>query len=63
LFDDDPGIKPDKHIYVEYVPGWDAITDEIPQYTLREIHTERTGEELPADFQVRRHGESDADRQ
>ena len=61
LFDDDPGIKPDKHIFVEHVPAWDAITDEIPQYTLQEIYTERTGKELRADFQVRRHGERGED--
>ena len=59
LFDDDLGIKPDKHIFVEHVPDWDEIADDLPQYTLREIYAERTGKPLPADFEPRRHGDSD----
>lgn len=31
LLDDDPGIKPDKHIFVEWKPEWHEITDSLPQ--------------------------------
>ncbi len=40
LLDDDPGITPDKHIFVEFNARWSAITDELPQYDvprLREL--------------------------
>lgn len=29
--DDDPGLKPDKHIYVEVKSPWFQITDDLPQ--------------------------------
>jgi hypothetical protein len=35
--DDDPGIKPDKHIFIEHVPAWDQINDDLPQFTRDEI--------------------------
>lgn len=34
LLDDAPGLKPDKHIFVEHKPAWDDITDTLPQYDL-----------------------------
>lgn len=37
LLDDDPGIKPDKHIFVEHLPGWDDITDGRPTFTREQI--------------------------
>lgn len=37
LLDDDPGIKPDKHIFVELTPAWDVISDGLPAYTRDEI--------------------------
>lgn len=55
LFDDDPQIKPDKHIFVEFVPAWDEITDSLPQYTIRDLVKERRGVELPDDFKLRSH--------
>ena len=55
LFDDDPQIKPDKHIFVEFVPPWDMITDSLPQYTIRDLVKERRGVELPDDFKLRSH--------
>jgi hypothetical protein len=55
LFDDDPGVKPDKHIFVELLPAWDEIRDRLPQYTLKELYKLRTGKELPTDFQMRTH--------
>ncbi|HKM99318.1 MAG TPA: GFA family protein [Candidatus Binataceae bacterium] len=32
LLDDDPQIKPDKHIFVELNPLWFEISDDLPQY-------------------------------
>lgn len=32
LLDDDPGIKPDKHIFAELKAPWHQITDELPQF-------------------------------
>jgi hypothetical protein len=55
LLDDDPGLRPDKHIFVELLPAWDRIHDDLPRYTLRELVREREGRELPEDFQLRRH--------
>jgi|TARA_Y100000310_G_scaffold224250_1_gene226059 hypothetical protein len=43
LLDDDPGIRPDKHIFVELTPAWDQITDGLPQYTKEELYRLRRG--------------------
>jgi len=32
LLDDDPGLKPDKHIFVELKAPWFEITDTLPRY-------------------------------
>lgn len=45
LFDDDPGLRPDKHICVEFAPPWDALGDELPKYTLPQIRKLRSGKE------------------
>ena len=55
LLDDDPGMLPDKHIFVEYLPSWDCITDDLSQYDLRGLIKERQGRELPEDFKLRSH--------
>ena len=34
LLDDDPGVKPDKHIFVEVKSPWFEITDDLPQLDL-----------------------------
>jgi hypothetical protein len=34
LLDDDPAMKPDKHIFVELKSPWFGITDHLPQYDL-----------------------------
>jgi hypothetical protein len=34
-FDDDPGIRPQFHTYVECCAPWDRITDDLPQYSER----------------------------
>jgi hypothetical protein len=31
-FDDDPGIRPQFHTFVESRASWDEITDGLPQY-------------------------------
>ena len=41
LLDDDPNIKPDKHIYVELKAPWDTIADQLPQMTKQEIRAHR----------------------
>lgn len=37
LLDDDPGISPDKHIFVEIKSPWFAITDQLPRLTKAEL--------------------------
>lgn len=32
LLDDDPGIRPDKHIFIEHRAPWHEVTDGLPQY-------------------------------
>ena len=32
--DDDPGMKPDKHIFIEVKSPWFEITDDLPQLDL-----------------------------
>jgi hypothetical protein len=59
LFDDDPLIRPDKHIFIEFVPAWYSITDSLPQYTVGDLNRERYGKELPEDFQLRTHYDQD----
>ena len=54
-FDDDPGIRADKHIFVEFTPAWDELRDGLPAYTLAEIYKLRTGCDLPADFKIQAH--------
>lgn len=55
LFDDDFGIRPDKHIFVDFTPPWDDSERELPAYTMREIYELRTGRSLPQDFVPRSH--------
>ena len=58
LLDDSPGISVDKHIYTDFTPEWDRISDDLPQYTLKEIYKLRHGQEFPAHIPVRTHGSS-----
>ncbi len=55
LFDDDPGVRPDKHIFVELVPAWDEITDDLPQLGLRDLVRGRRSEELPEGHEMVTH--------
>lgn len=43
LLDDDPNVRPDRHIYVEFKAPWDTITDQLPQMTKVEIRAHRAG--------------------
>jgi hypothetical protein len=55
LFDDDPGIRADKHIFVELRPDWDETRDGLPEVSIRDLYKQRTGRDLPADFELRTH--------
>lgn len=55
LFDDDPEIRPDKHIFIELAAPWDAISDALPKVTLRELVRSRRKEELPEDHELFTH--------
>ena len=55
LFDDDPVRKPDKHIFVELLPNWDSISDELPQYTIRDLVRARHNQDLPDNFELKTH--------
>lgn len=37
LLDDDPALHPDKHIFVEHLPAWDKINDQLPRMTRDEL--------------------------
>jgi hypothetical protein len=41
-FDDDFGIRPDKHIFVDFMPPWDDLASDLPAYTRRQIYELRT---------------------
>lgn len=41
--DDDPLVRPDKHIYVEFKAAWDDIADDLPQMTKAAIRATRNG--------------------
>jgi len=32
--DGDPGIRPDRHVFVDSKAPWDAISDDLPQYRI-----------------------------
>jgi hypothetical protein len=37
LLDDDPGVAPDKHIFVEHAPRWLPVGDDLPRLTKAEV--------------------------
>jgi len=55
LFNDDPQILPDKHIFIELVAPWDSIADGLPKFTVRELVKSRRKEELPEDHELITH--------
>ena len=42
LLDDDPGLRPDKHIFVEFNAPWFSITDGLPQYDMPRLQELRS---------------------
>jgi len=46
LLDEHPGSVPDKHIFVGFLPGWDQITDTLPQYAIADLIRERSYQPL-----------------
>jgi len=55
LFDDDPEVQPDKHIFVDFMPSWHVIRDSLPQLNLRDLVKHRYGRELPVRYRVTDH--------
>ena len=53
---------PDKHIFVEFLPAWDSISDGRPQYDIRSLAQERSGSELPDEFRIRTHYDQNDDK-
>jgi hypothetical protein len=47
LLDDDPGLKPDEHIFVELKAPWFEVTDDLPQYDLPSLIALRTKTKMP----------------
>lgn len=45
--DSDPGLRPDKHIYVEHAAPWWSIDDALPRYTASEIAAHRRAPKDP----------------
>lgn len=43
LLDDDPGLAPDKHIFVELRAAWYAITDRLPRMDKATLRRHRAG--------------------
>jgi len=41
LLDEDPGLRPDKHIFVDRGSDWFQITDPLPRFTKDEIREHR----------------------
>jgi hypothetical protein len=41
LLDGDPGLRPDKHIFVELCAPWHEITDSLPQLDKARLHALR----------------------
>jgi len=42
--DDDPVLRPDKHIFIELKAPWFEITDALPQYDQRRLHALRASQ-------------------
>lgn len=55
LFDDDPCVQPDKHIFVDFMPAWNVIRDNLPQFDLRQLIKHRFKSDLPANYQATSH--------
>ena len=38
LLEDDPGLRPDKHIFIELKAPWFEVTDTLPQFDKQRLH-------------------------
>ncbi len=47
LLDDDPKVRPDKHIYVELRAPWDTIAGQLPQMTKQQLRAHRYAHRRP----------------
>ena len=47
LFDEDFGVRPDKHIFVDFMPPWDDTRTELPAYTRQQIYELRARQSQP----------------
>jgi hypothetical protein len=47
LLDDDPGMKPDKHIFIEVKSPWFEIADDLPQLDLPGLIALRANTKMP----------------
>ncbi len=45
ILDDDPALRPDKHIFVEHKAPWFAIADALPQLDKATLYRQRRAEE------------------
>jgi hypothetical protein len=55
LFDNNPGVQPDKHIFVDFMPSWNVIRDNLPQFNLRQLIKHRFASELPPNYEATDH--------
>ncbi len=55
LFDDDPEVVPDKHIFIDFMPSWHVIQDSLPQLNFRDLIKRRFDRDLPKNFKIRDH--------
>lgn len=44
VLDEDPGLRPDRHIFIDYKSAWHDITDELPQSTKQDVIRMRIAE-------------------
>ncbi len=44
LFDTDLPLMPDRHIYAEYLPVWDEISDGLPDFNREQLKALRLGD-------------------
>ena len=48
LLEDDPGLRPDKHIFIELKAPWFEVTDTLPQFDKQRLRKLRRSQTSPA---------------
>src|SRR5207249_64245 len=48
LLEDDPGLRPDKHIFIELRAPWFEVADTLPQFDKQRLHELRRSQPPPA---------------